>query len=113
MEYLRGRGSDFVFRLRSPAFTAYTAEGEKVELAGCFEGLGEGETVFPPMEIKTPAKEWSFWKELEISLVLVSMLILGALDMGKMMGNLHWLPVVCANSKRRRLPALWRFLSTA
>jgi hypothetical protein len=43
MEYLRGRGSDFVFRLRSQAFTVYTAEGEKVELTGRFEGLGEGE----------------------------------------------------------------------
>jgi hypothetical protein len=58
---------------------------------------------FPPAESKTPAKEWSFWKELEISLLLVSMLVLGALDMGKMMGHLHRLPGVCANSKRGRL----------
>jgi hypothetical protein len=43
MDYLRGRGCDFVFRLRSPAFTVYTAEGDKAELADCFEGLGEGE----------------------------------------------------------------------
>jgi IS4 transposase len=44
MEYLRGRGSNFVFRLRSQAFTVYTAEGEKADLAGRFEGLGEGES---------------------------------------------------------------------
>jgi hypothetical protein len=43
IEYLRGRGSDFVFRLKSPAFTVYTERGERVEPADYFGGLGEGE----------------------------------------------------------------------
>jgi hypothetical protein len=58
-------------------------------------------------------KEWSLWKELEMSLVLVSMLVLGALDREKMMGNLSMLPEVCANSKRKRETAFRRFLSSA
>jgi hypothetical protein len=36
-----------------------------------------------------PAKEWNLWKELEISLVLMSMLVLGVLDREKMMRNLY------------------------
>jgi hypothetical protein len=48
----------------------------------------------------------------EMSLVLVSMLVPGALDRGKMMGDLPVLPEVCANSKRKREPA-FRFLSSA
>jgi hypothetical protein len=44
IEYLRGRGSDFVMRLRSRAFTVYTEGGERVELSDYFEGLGEGES---------------------------------------------------------------------
>jgi hypothetical protein len=44
IEYLRGRGSDFVIRLRSGAFTVYRKEGEAVELAEYFEGLEEGES---------------------------------------------------------------------
>jgi hypothetical protein len=44
IEYLRGRGSDFVIRLRSRAFTVYTKEGEQVELSEHFESLGEGES---------------------------------------------------------------------
>jgi hypothetical protein len=66
---------------------------------------------FPPAESKTSAKEWSLWKELEISLVLVNMLAQGALDWEKIMR--HRLSAVCANSKRKRLPALWCFLSSA
>lgn len=44
IEYLRGRGSDFVIRLRTGAFRVYTKEGEPVELADYFERLGEGES---------------------------------------------------------------------
>jgi hypothetical protein len=44
IEYLRGRGSDFVLRLRTGAFTVYTEEGERVELSDYFENLGEGES---------------------------------------------------------------------
>jgi hypothetical protein len=45
----------------------------------------------------------------------MSMLVLGSLDREKMMGNLPILPVVCANSKSKREPALrpyqWFYLS--
>jgi hypothetical protein len=58
-------------------------------------------------------KEWSLWKELEMSLVLVSMLAPGSLDREKMMGNLSMLPGVCANSRRKRETAFLRFLSSA
>jgi hypothetical protein len=44
IEYLRGRGSDFVLRLRTGAFTVYREAGERVEPADYFGGLGEGES---------------------------------------------------------------------
>jgi hypothetical protein len=37
----------------------------------------------------------------------------GSMDMGKMMGNFPILPELCANSKRKRIPVLWHFRSSA
>jgi hypothetical protein len=84
----------------------------KLLLAGRYETV-VNKGCFPTEGRRRVRKEWSFSKEVEVSLVLVSMLVPGALDRGKMMRNLPVLPEVCANSKRKREPVLRRFLGSA
>jgi hypothetical protein len=76
----------------------------------CETVVNEGR--FSPGQSKRPAKERSLWKELEVSLILVGMPVPGAMDLEKVMSNLPMLPEVWANSKRKRVPALRRFLSS-
>jgi hypothetical protein len=44
MEYVRGKGADFILRLRAGAFNVYNQSGEKISLLRGFKGLKRGES---------------------------------------------------------------------
>jgi hypothetical protein len=71
-------------------------------------GLTKG--VFPPLRESAPDRAWSLWCEQQFMLVVVKYILLQTVSVMKLFENMHQLAVLCANSKRKRLPALYRLL---
>jgi hypothetical protein len=82
-----------------------TEEGEKVSN---FKSFGEGDIVIGKEGV--PEKEWSLWGEQRLMLVLVKHILLETISIVDMLEHIHQIAGLCANSKRKRLPALYRLL---
>ncbi len=67
--------------------------------------------VFPLEKNKLPKKETSFWIELKLILDLLKHIILSSLEFIKVYEKLGILSIFCSNSKRKREPALLRFVN--
>jgi hypothetical protein len=61
-------------------------------------------------EGKVPDKAWSLWSERRLMLVMVKHILLETISLTNLFKNIHRLAELCANSKRKRLPAFYRFL---
>jgi hypothetical protein len=114
----------------------YNRQGRRVNVPGYFKGLKPGESgektlwygftgncywppsvkpgltegVFPPPEKGSPDKERSLWNEQRLMLVMVKYILLETVSFTNLLKNIHHLGKLCANSKRKRLPALYRLL---
>jgi hypothetical protein len=65
---------------------------------------------FSPLQEGTPSKEWSLWCEQRLMLSAVKYILLQTVSVTELFENIHHLAKLCANSKRKRLPALYRLL---
>ena len=75
-----------------------------------FVKLGLTKGVFPPQQESAPEKEWSLWCEQRLMLCIVKHILLETISFMDLLENMHRISALCANSKRRRLPALYRLL---
>jgi hypothetical protein len=71
-------------------------------------GLTKG--VFPPLQEIAHDKEWSLWCEQRLMLTIVTHILLETISFADLFENMHHITALCANSKRKRLPALYRLL---
>ena len=62
------------------------------------------------MQERVPEQEWSLWCEQRLMLTIVTHILLEPLTLTNLRENIHQIATLCANSKRRRLPALYRLL---
>jgi hypothetical protein len=65
---------------------------------------------FPPPRESAPDKEWSLWCEQRLMLVMVKYMLLETISVMDLLENIHHIVSLCANSKRKRLLALYRLL---
>jgi len=72
--------------------------------------LGLTKGVFPPLQESAPDQEWSLWCEQRLMLTIVKYILLETISFTNLFENIHHIAALCANSKRKRLPALYRLL---
>jgi hypothetical protein len=65
-----------------------------------------------PSAGRGPGKEWPLWSEQRLMLAMVKHILLETVSFTNLFKNMHHLAGLCAHSKRRRLPLLYRLLVT-
>ncbi|MDR1218490.1 MAG: hypothetical protein LBK73_02655 [Treponema sp.] len=71
---------------------------------------GSTKGVFPPVREAAPDKTWSLWREQRLTLVMAKHMLLETISFTNLVENIHRLASLCANSKRKRIPLLYRLL---